>query len=79
MQIECIASSLFEYSAEMQLIFCKDNANERRISSLLEYSAECSLSSAKIMQTSVEYQACLNILPSAAYLLQRYKKYLLMQ
>ena len=38
MQIECIASSL------------------------LEYSAECSLSSAKIMQTSVEYQACLNIL-----------------
>ena len=27
---------------------CKDNANERRISSLLEYFAECSLSSAKI-------------------------------
>ena len=48
-------------------------------SSLLERFAECSLSSAKIMQTSVEYQACLNILPSAAYLLQRYKKYLLMQ
>ena len=29
---------------------CKDNANERRISSLLEYFAECSLSSAKITQ-----------------------------
>lgn len=28
---------------------CKDNANERRISSLLEYFAECSLSSAKIL------------------------------
>ena len=32
------------------IIICKDNANERRISSLLEYFAECSLSSAKIMQ-----------------------------
>ena len=28
---------------------CKDNANERRISSLLEYFAKCSLSSAKII------------------------------
>ena len=53
MQIECIASSLFERFAEMQLIFCKDNANERRISSLLEYSAECSLSSAKIQKISI--------------------------
>ena len=53
MQIECIASSLFERFAEMQLIFCKVNANERRISSLLEYSAECSLSSAKIQKISI--------------------------
>ena len=53
MQIECIASSLFERFAEMQLIFCKDNANERRISSLLEYYAECSLSSAKIQKISI--------------------------
>ena len=53
MQIECIASSLFERFAEMQLIFCKDNANERRISSLLEYSAECSLSSAKIQKITI--------------------------
>ena len=53
MQIECIASSLFERFAEMQLIFCKDNANDRRISSLLEYSAECSLSSAKIQKISI--------------------------
>ena len=27
MQIECRISSLLEYFAEMQLIFCKDNAN----------------------------------------------------
>jgi len=27
MQIECIASSLFERFAEMQLIFCKDTKN----------------------------------------------------
>ena len=53
MQIECIASSLLERFAEMQLIFCKDNANERRISSLLEYSAECSLSFAKIQKISI--------------------------
>ena len=56
---------------EVFIIMCKDNANERRISSLLEYYAECSLSSAKIMQTSAEYQACLNIMLSAVYLLQR--------
>ena len=31
---------------------CKDNANERRISSLLEYFAECSLSSAKIKKST---------------------------
>ena len=37
----------------VQLIFCKDNANERRISSLLEYFAECSLSSAKIQKISI--------------------------
>ena len=35
---------------EVFIITCKDNANERRISSLLEYYAECSLSSAKIIQ-----------------------------
>lgn len=35
---------------EVFIIMCKDNANERRISSLLEYYAECSLSSAKIIQ-----------------------------
>ena len=27
MQIECRISSLLEYFAEMQLTFCKDNAN----------------------------------------------------
>ena len=27
MQIECRISSLLEYFTEMQLIFCKDNAN----------------------------------------------------
>ncbi len=27
MQIECRISSLLEYFAEMQLIFCKDNTN----------------------------------------------------
>lgn len=35
---------------EVFIIMCKDNTNERRISSLLEYYAECSLSSAKIIQ-----------------------------
>ena len=30
MQIECRISSLLEYFAEMQLIFCKDNANRRQ-------------------------------------------------
>lgn len=35
---------------EVFIITCKDNANERRISSLLEYYAECSLSYAKIQQ-----------------------------
>jgi hypothetical protein len=35
---------------EVFIITCKDNANERRISSLLEYYTECSLSSAKIIQ-----------------------------
>ena len=35
---------------EVFIIMCKDNANERRISSWLEYYAECSLSSAKIIQ-----------------------------
>ena len=37
----------------MQLICRKDNANERRISSLLEYYAECSLSAAKIQKISI--------------------------
>ena len=43
----------FALFADVQLIFCKDNANERRISSLLEYYAECSLSSAKIQKISI--------------------------
>jgi len=34
MQIECRISSLLEYFAEMQLFFCKENANERNESLL---------------------------------------------
>ena len=34
LQIECRISSLLEYYAEMQLIFCKDFANERNESLL---------------------------------------------
>jgi hypothetical protein len=34
MQIECRTSSLLECFAEMQLILCKDNANERNESLL---------------------------------------------
>ena len=34
MQIECRISSLLEYFAEMQLFFCKENANERKESLL---------------------------------------------